>query len=202
MTKVILTDCDEVLFDWAGPFEEWVRETYPEFRDAKGCLQDFWHVEQWLGCEYSTSREMIRLFNGNPQYWKNFKALPGVVENVFKLHSDGYQFVAITACATDEETYMGRWHNLNQVFGFGVFDTLHCVGLGDSKRAHLARYYPAIWIEDKTRHAVDGAEVGHQSFLINYKHNAKDGQIIPGVTRVNDWNDIYAHIRARSPVLA
>lgn len=190
MSKVILTDCDEVLFDWASPFESWVRETYPEFRDTVGCLQDHWHVEQWLGCELAASREMIRLFNGDPEFWTSFKPLPHVVENVHELYRQGYHFVAITACATDKDTYLGRWKNLENVFGYGVFDTLHCVGLAESKRAHLARYQSTYWVEDKGRHAVDGAEVGHTSFLINYKHNERDGQNIPGVTRVNNWNDI------------
>lgn len=201
MSKVILTDCDEVLFDWASPFEAWVRETYPQHCDAPGCLQDYWHVEAWLSCSYEESRGLIRQFNGDATKWPYFKPLPGVVENVLALHDQGYKFVAITACDTDDQTWHGRWQNLNEVFGKGVFDTLHCVGLAESKRAHLARYAPTYWVEDKTRHAIDGAEVGHKSFLINYKHNERDGQNIPGVTRVRDWNDIREHIRLSSPVL-
>jgi hypothetical protein len=199
MSKVILTDCDEVLFDWATPFAEWIRETYPEYRDTPGELQDHWHIEAWLGCSLEESRDMVRIFNGNPEFWTSFKPLPGVVENVHKFYQDGYSFVAITACATDRETYLGRWKNLEEVFGYGVFDTLHCVGLSESKRPYLARYHPTIWVEDKARHAIDGAEVGHQSFLINYQHNIRDGHNIPGVTRVDDWHDIYAHVKG--PVL-
>lgn len=199
MSKVILTDCDEVLFDWATPFEDWVRQTYPEHRDAQGHLQDFWHVEAWLGCELEASREMIRIFNGDPQYWTCFKPLPGVVENVHKLHEEGFHFVAITACATDRDTYLGRWENLEDVFGYGVFDTLHCVGLAESKRAHLARYMPTYWVEDKMKHASAGADVGHESFLINYKHNEqyRDDR----VQRVNDWHEIYQRIRLGGPVI-
>lgn len=192
MSKVILTDCDEVLFDWATPFEAWVRETYPQYRDAVGCLQDHWHVEAWLGNTLEESREMIRIFNGDPQYWTSFKPLPGVVENVNKFRDAGYSFVAITACARDEQTYEGRWKNLNDVFGHGVFDTLHCVGLAESKRDHLARYMPTFWVEDKMKHASAGADCGHESFLINYKHNERD--VDDRVTRVNDWNDIYREI--------
>lgn len=201
MSKVVLTDVDEVLFDWATPFENWVRETFPQYRDVSGHIQDHWHVEAWLGCELVESRNMVRQFNSNPDFWRSFKPLPGVVGAVNQLHEDGYKFVAITACATDRDTWEGRWHNLNEVFGFGVFDALHCVGLAESKRSHLARYQPTYWVEDKTRHAVDGAEVGHKSFLINYRHNERDGQNIPGVTRVDDWGDIYEHIRIDCPVL-
>lgn len=198
MSRVILTDCDEVLFDWATPFEEWIRETYPEHRDVAGHIQDFWHVEQWLGTTLEESREMIRLFNGNPDFWCNFKPLPGVVENVHDLHADGFKFVAITACDTDEATYTGRWKNLNEVFGFGVFDALHCVGLAESKRDHLARYKPTYWVEDKMKHASAGADVGHTSFLINYKHNEqyRDDR----VQRVDNWFDIKQHIALTGPV--
>lgn len=200
MTKLILTDCDEVLFDWATPFEAWVRETYPQYRDAQGCLQDHWHVEAWLGNTIEESREMIRIFNGTPKYWNSLKPLPGVLNAVNQLHSEGYQFVAITACATDRQTYEGRWKNLNDVFGFGVFDTLHCVGLAESKAGHLARYQPTYWVEDKMKHASAGADVGHKSFLINYKHNELHHDA--RVTRVTDWGDIYEHIRVLdSPVL-
>lgn len=195
MPKVILTDCDEVLFDWAGPFEAWVRETYPQHCGAPGRLQDYWDVERWLSCPYEESRDLIRSFNSNPQYWTSFKPLPGVVENVQKLHGEGYQFVAITACATDEDTWIGRWKNLNDVFGFGVFDTLHCVGLAESKREHLARYQPTYWVEDKMKHASAGVDVGHTSFLINYKHNEqyRDDR----VQRVDDWDEIYQHIKLK-----
>jgi 5'(3')-deoxyribonucleotidase len=199
MAKVILTDCDEVLFDWASPFEAWVRENFSQHRDAPGKLQDFWHVEAWLGCELEHSRDLIREFNGNPEYWRNFQPLPGVVGAVRQLHDEGFKFIAITACATDRDTWEGRWHNLNEVFGFGVFDGLHCVGLAEGKRNHLARYQPTYWVEDKMKHASAGADVGHKSFLINYKHNEQyhDAR----VTRVDDWGDIYEHIRTDSPVL-
>ena len=199
MSKVILTDCDEVLFDWASPFEAWVRETYPEHRDAKGVLQDHWHVESWLGCELEESRDMIRIFNGTPEYWTAFKPLPGVVENVHRLYQAGYHFVAITACARDMQTWEGRWKNLNEVFGYGVFDTLHCVGLAEPKADHLARYQPTYWVEDKMKHASAGADAGHKSFLINYKHNEKyrDDRVI----RVDHWGDIVEHIRLDNPVL-
>lgn len=192
MPQVILTDCDEVLFDWAGPFEAWVRANYPQHVAAPGLLKDYWDVERWLTCSYEESRELIRIFNSDDRMWPFLKPLPRVVENVQKLHKAGYQFVAITACATDEATYNGRWQNLNEVFGVGVFDTLHCVGLAESKKNHLARYVPAYWVEDKMKHASAGCDVGHKSFLINYKHNERDDD--ERVMRVDSWDEIYQHI--------
>jgi hypothetical protein len=200
MPKVILTDVDEVLFDWATPFEAWVRETHSHYTPETS-LTDHWHVEAWLGCELQESRTMIRDFNGNNTIWPFFKPLPGVVENIQKLHEEGFQFVAITACDTDEATHNGRWKNLNDVFGHGVFDTLHCVGLGDSKAKHLARYRPTYWVEDKMKHASAGCDVGHKSFLINYKHNEQHQD--DRVVRVDGWDEIYQHIKLaeQGPVL-
>jgi len=195
MSQVILTDCDEVLFDWAGPFEAWVRATYPQHCSAPGCLQDYWDVERWLSCPIEESRELIRIFNSTAEFWNNFQPLPGVVKNVHKLHDQGFKFVAITACATDRQTYEGRWQNLCEVFGFGVFEALHCVGLGDTKQHHLARFKPTYWVEDKMKHASAGADLGHTSYLINYKHNERysDSRII----RVDGWDDIYQSIMDR-----
>ena len=190
--KIILSDVDEVLFDWAEPFEAWVRATYPQYRDVKTHLVDHWHVEAWLGCEIEESRRMIREFNGDPTIWPYFKPLEHVVESVKQLHDLGYQFVAITACAEDQATYEGRWQNLQDVFGYGVFDTLHCVGLASSKREALARYKPTIWVEDKFKHAFDGVNLGHTSFLINYNHNIRDHD--DRIIRVDDWRAIVNHV--------
>jgi hypothetical protein len=191
-SKVILTDVDECLFDWAQPFEAWVRESYPQ-HDPSTTLRDHWHVEAWLGCDIEHSRELIRQFNGDEQIWPYFEPLPGVEEVIHRLHNEGWKFVAITACDTDEATWVGRWHNLNEVFGRGVFDTLHCVGLASSKREALARYRPTIWVEDKMKHARDGAELGHTSFLIDYRHNQMEDH--KSVRRVKDWEEIYQAIK-------
>lgn len=199
MSKILLTDVDEVLFDWSTPFEEWVRQTYPEYRDVERPLRDHWDVEDWLGCELAESREMIRIFNGTSEIWSNFKPLPGVVDNVHLLHEQGFHFAAITACARDVDTWEGRWKNINDVFGYGVFDTLHCVGLAEPKAGYLARYRPTYWVEDKMKHAVDGANAGHKSFLVNYKHNQKYHD--ERITRVDHWGDIVHHIRLDNPVL-
>lgn len=190
---VILTDVDECIFDWATPFDAWVREQYPNLA-PESHIKDHWHVEEWLGCDLEFSRDLIRRFNGDPQIWPYFKAIPEAKEVIKELHSEGWKFVAITACATDHDTYTGRWHNLREEFG-EAFDALHCTGLHQSKVGYLSRYRPTYWVEDKMNHAIDGRDQGHASFLVNYKHNAKFGEV-DGVTRVDTWHDIYDHIKS------
>ena len=48
MTKLILTDMDEVLLDWGGHFEEWYLKTAPTFAGAppKGKLRDDLNVQK------------------------------------------------------------------------------------------------------------------------------------------------------------
>lgn len=193
MAKVILTDVDEVLLDWATPFQEWVRSHYPEHQPTS-CLRDHWHIEAWLNCPIEHSRELIRRFNGDPDIWPNFQPLPGAVEAIDSLTKDGWRFVAITACAEDDDTVKGRWKNLRNVFG-DAFDTLHCVGLSSSKAPYLKRYRETYWIEDKIKHAVDGADLGHFTFIVDYKHNEKLED--PRIVRVDHWDEIRDHIEKR-----
>jgi uncharacterized HAD superfamily protein len=192
MSQVILTDLDEVIFDWQGPFEKWatgVKGYTPEFP-----LRNFWDIERWLNLTYEQGRELIEEFN-HLESFGDLKPLPHVVENVLKLSDAGYKFVAITACAADDWTHQTRWHNLRRCFGH-VFDTLHCVGLSQPKADFLKRYAPTYWVEDKATHAVTGADLGHSPFLINYRWNEYETD--KRVTRVSDWREISSTILAAS----
>lgn len=191
-SKVILTDVDDAILDWSSPFIEWVKGR-PDLKPVCENLRDCENIEAWLGCDYSLTRELIHEFNTHPEIWPNFQPLPGAQEAVSRLADAGYKFVAITACDTDDWTREHRWNNLQRAFG-GAFDTLHCVGLGGSKWEHLARYRPTYWVEDKWSHAVDGAELGHQSILMSYVHSEQyqDDRII----KVNNWTEIADRILA------
>lgn len=190
LNKVILTDVDDAILNWSDPFREWVISE--KGYEAEGKLQDFVNIEAWLGCDLDTTRKLVEEFNTNPNYWPNFAPLPGAVEVVDRLVADGWKFVAITACATDQWTYDARFDNLRRVFG-GAFDTLHCVGLAQSKVPYLTRYRPTYWVEDKWKHALDGADLGHKPFLMQYGHSA--GHYDPRITNVNSWLEIEAAIQ-------
>lgn len=186
MTKVVITDIDEVVFNWQGPFEKWI------LREGKYTptqpLCNFWDIERWLEIPYDEGRHLIEEFNHLEEFWPNFEPLSEVRKNILALEDLGYKFVAVTACSEDEWTHVNRWHNLKRCFGT-AFDTLHCVGLSASKKEMLERYKPTYWVEDKLRHAIDGADLGHTSFIVDYPWNryANDDRI----TRVKNWNDIF-----------
>lgn len=185
-SKVILTDVDDALVDWATPFVKWVK-TQEKWKSVPERLRDCETIEEWLGCGYAETRELIHNFNNDPDIWPHFEPLPGSQEAIKRLVDAGYRFVAITACDADEWTYEGRWYNLKTAFG-NAFDTLHCVGLGGSKYEYLDRYKPAYWIEDKWSHAVEGASLGHKSFLMSYAHTEKYQD--PRITKVTSWIEI------------
>lgn len=190
MSKVILTDVDDALLNWSDPFQEWVIKN-TDFQPTS-YLQDCQNIEAWLGCTYEQTRDMIAQFNTDPNIWPNFEPLPHTQEVVRRLHEEeGYKFVAITACATDDWTYEHRKNNLRRVYG-GAFDTLHCVGLSQKKTAYLTRYRPSYWIEDKWSHAVDGADVGHVPFLMEYGHSR--GHSDNRIRKVQNWLEIEEHI--------
>lgn len=185
MSKVILTDVDEVIFNWQKSFEKWIlREGRYQPTEPLG---NYWNVEQWLNISDDEGTELIQEFNHMEEFWPDFEPLPRVQENVEILHKEGFKFVAITACATDDWTHSKRWENLQKCFG-QAFDTLHCVGLWQSKRSTLARYRSAYWVDDKFNHALDGALEGHKSYLMSYPWNvdSHDERLI----RVSSWDDI------------
>lgn len=185
--KVILTDVDDALLDWSSPFIQWVRDNAARWTPVCENLRDCENIETWLNCNYAETRELIAEFNGHPDIWPSFKPLPGAQAAVERLVEAGYKFVAITACDADTWSYEQRFNNLRTAFG-GAFDTLHCVGLGGSKNEYLARYKPTYWVEDNWSHAVHGAELGHKTFLMDYKHSRHQSD--SRITRVNNWNEI------------
>ena len=191
MNKIILTDVDEVLLKWGYHFEQWYRNTCGNFGRTEPAseLKNAENVEEWLNCDLETTRKLVKQFNQCKDNFPFLTPYDDALEYVNKLHKDyGYTFVAITACDTDRWTHDVRFNNLEKYFP-GVFDTVHCTGLSSSKVDYLQRYHPTYWVEDKTRHAEDGGNLGHQSFLITRTYNEKDELTIS--KRVKSWKEIF-----------
>jgi FMN phosphatase YigB (HAD superfamily) len=188
--KLILSDIDEVLLDWGGHFETWYNKTYPLFGGPtpNGNLQDHHDIEEWLNCSIEVTRKLIEQFNQCKDHFPYIEAYPEAVKYVNKLSQEGYKFVAITACSTDSWTHDMRRQNLEKYFP-GVFDTVHCSGLGKPKTEYLQRYKPTWWVDDKVKHAEEGGRLGHKSFLVTQHYNV--GATLKYSKRVSGWKDIY-----------
>jgi len=188
--KLILTDVDEVLLDWGGHFEAWYLKSHKWFGGPtpKGRMRDFHNIEEWLECEYSATRKLIEMFNQCKDHFPHITPYDHAVEYVNLLHKEGYAFVAITACTDDVWTHDARRTNLQKYFP-GVFDTVHCVGLGQAKTRFLERYKPTWWVDDKVKHAEEGGRLGHKVFLMEQPYNI-DAEIKYS-KRVKTWKEIY-----------
>lgn len=188
MSKLILTDVDEVLLEWGPAFERWVVGTNRFNINGEVHLRDAYNIEEWLGIPHSTTRALIAEFNSLPEQFSNLQPYADATRWVPELKRKGYDFVAITACADDSWTHDTRRANLEQHFP-AIFDTIHCVGLGKSKVKFLERYKPTWWVDDKPSHCEDGTKLGHKSFMITRSYNVNDNRV--GVKRVAGWDDIY-----------
>lgn len=192
MTKLILTDVDDVVLNWGMHFEQWYIKIAKQFNgfipNQKLSDAGIYNIEEWLNCSLDNTRKLVEQFNQCKDHFPFLTPYKDAETYIKRLHAEGYSFVAVTACSRDDWTYDARRENLNRYFP-GIFDTIHCVGLSQSKVSILDRYKPTWWIDDKTRHAEDGGRLGHKAFCMNHSYNSKDE--LKYSKRVNDWADIY-----------
>lgn len=190
MNKKILTDVDGVLLDYTSSFEEWIEnEKYPAFV-FEDSLHDFICIEEWLDISLAEALELINEFNES-SYFSNIPAFEDAEKYVNKLKEDGYDFVAITACSSDENSLLARKRNLEKYFP-GVFSEIIHTGLHSKqgKKPYLEQFEDCIWVEDTYKYALSGHEVGHKVYLMAGNRNLG---VVPefGITGVNSWEQIY-----------
>jgi hypothetical protein len=176
--------------DWGGHFEAWYLKTAPTFGGPtpKGPLHAYHDIEEWLDCTYANTRKLIEQFNQCKDHFPKITPYDHAVEYVTRLKTEGFSFVAITACSKDYWTHDARRTNLEKYFP-GVFDTIHCVGLGQPKTEFLERYKPTWWIDDKVKHAEDGGAG-------NLDHAIADANLYSKVKKAFTW-----HINADEPTV-
>ena len=183
MERLILTDVDETVLccsDAIQPFCE--RATGRKFG---GRLRDHYHIDTAFGVSYGESRDLISAF-WHSDHIGNLKPELCAKVVIPYLHSVGWRFVAVTACSDDPDVVAKRTANLANAFGF-AWEAVHCTAF-HGKEGVLARYGPAVWVEDHFSNAVAGAGLGHLTFVLDRTYNA--GLEHPKVRLVNDWFDI------------
>lgn len=185
MTKLILTDVDETVVQFADSFQAWC-----EARGyiANGRMRDIYHVDELFGVDEDEAVRLITEFTHDHHELRNMPPEEDALEILPMLYEKGFRMVAITACAEGPSVVENRTHNLEATFGF-KWDAVHVTGLRTSKKNVLEQYPSAIWVEDNFGHAVVGAEMGHQTFLLTRTYNR--GLEHPLVTRVDSWHEIY-----------
>ena len=183
--KLILTDCDGVLFDWEYAFDQWMRK-----HDYAVEITGDYRMDVKYGLDRKETMRLIRMFNESAVIRK-LPPLRDAIHYVKKLHQEhGYIFHAITSLSKDDYSQHLRTKNLREMFGDSVFDKYIYLDTGADKDEVLEDYRDSgcYWIEDKPQNVDTGIEMGLDGILVAHDHNADYTGI---ADRVTNWKDIY-----------
>lgn len=188
MTKVFLTDIDNACLNYTDSFVDYLTKYYPEF-----------HLnldEYSFGIDESILEDKCHEFTLTDEFG-DLKPLRDAKEYIDKIAELGYTFHGVTSCLPDAslKTYTRihklRTENLKRYFG-NVFSGCTMILMHESKKKYLDSFVPTYYVDDKPKHVVDGSEVGHTSFLMDWPYNKKK-DIGDGI-RVTNWKEIYKKV--------
>ena len=183
--KVILTDCDGVLFDWEYSFGQWMKKHGYEI-----LVPNNYKVRIKYGLEKDEADRLVRMFNESA-WIRKLPPLRDVIKYVKKLHEDhGYVFHAITSLSDDYYAQHLRTKNLIEMFGPSVFEKFIYLDTGADKDEALEEYKDSgcYWIEDKPENVDLGIKLGLNGILVQHQHNA---DYVGLAKRVTKWEEIY-----------
>jgi FMN phosphatase YigB (HAD superfamily) len=194
MDKVILTDCDGVLLNWAYAFKTWMfskgyKVKYPEMRDVYG-------VQALYDLEEKQETSLIQEFNSSAA----MGFLPpqrDAIHYVRKLHEDeGYVFHCITSMSADRNAHALRKMNLRKLFGPNVFERFIFLDTMEPKNEVLKQYEGSgyLWVEDHLENACAGRALGLDSVLIGHGYNQETLTNKHGIPRYGKWAGVYNRI--------
>jgi len=186
--KVILTDADGVLFDWAYAFHAWMkRHGYVINLE----YQDSYEIHKMYEMGAKESKRLIRMFNESA-WIRRLPPYRDAIKYVKKLHEEhGFIFHVISSLSNDQYAQHLRTKNLREMFGDTVFEEYIYLDTGADKHEVLAQYKDTgcMWIEDKPENAVVGLQAGLKSMLLSHNHNKDFNN--PYVISVDNWQQIY-----------
>ena len=196
--KVILTDCDGVLCDWEYGFEQFMKgHGYEKVRsDCYDLREQYGFSDEAFGkFKESEKRIFARWFNESTRI-ETLAPFRDAMKYVAKLHEEqGYVFHVITSLSVEDGAWNARMRNLKNLFGPTAIERLVCLDTGADKDEYLTKWKPGHWwIEDKPANCIAGLKAGHKPILITHHYN-KDF-VHEGVTRADNWEEIYGIIQA------
>jgi FMN phosphatase YigB (HAD superfamily) len=179
---VILTDADEVILKWFPAFKSFIKS----YHNIDYPINDDRRLDEVLG--YDLAFKLIDEFNNTPKHFANLHAYEDALIYLPKLYNEGWKIVVITACGTDNKTYIMRKTNLEAVFG-NIFEDILTVNYLDSKLIHLNKYMSTWWIDDSFKHIEAGLEAGHKCIHLARVHDKNIHH--PNVKEAKDWKNVY-----------
>jgi FMN phosphatase YigB (HAD superfamily) len=183
--KVILVDCDGVLFDWEYSFDQWMKRHGYTIKETGNYLMDVKY-----GLERAETKRLIRMFNESA-WIRKLPPLRDAIHYVKKLHTEhGYIFHAITSLSNDQYAQHLRTKNLREMFGDTVFEKYVYLDTGADKDEALEPYRNSgcYWVEDKPENVDTGIKVGLEGILMKHDHN---NDYTGTAYQVHNWKDIY-----------
>jgi hypothetical protein len=178
-------DCDDVLLNWQAGFRRWLNLHHQIWPALTG-PQD-WNLDSWIGQQ---SLPFIEQFNNSQSFGY---LMPVLGAREFLQHWN--DVIVLTACSADPRVIERRNRNLSRHFP-GMIDRVQCVPLGSSKRSWLSLWEPGVWVEDNYKNALDGAEMGHQAWVIRRPYNVEFEKSAPSEIKWVDYlSQILSHYK-------
>lgn len=183
--RVLLTDIDDTILDFARPFQMWAKSKGYAF---DGCMREMTGgIPALLDISRFEADRLVTEFILESDEFAMLPPEPCAEKVLPELHRAGFEFVAITATINNTDVWRRRRQNLVSAFGF-PFKEVRLTGLGECKGSALRGYDPTVWVEDNFGHAVTGAEIGHDSYVLTRGYNVDLEH--PKVTRLTGWYEI------------
>lgn len=153
--KLILTDVDGVLLDWAAGFDK-----YAVGRGFELIHPENYFIEQRFNLTLDDTIGLVTDFNHSEVYGE-LSPYMDAVEGVRELVKRGYRFVAITSPGNEPKQVEMRKQNLLNVFG-DVFDDVICLPLLSPKYDVLERWKDSglVFLDDLLSNCDDASKLG------------------------------------------
>lgn len=191
--KIVLTDCDGVLLNWIGAFEQFMFDR--GYTRVPNTEHDY-GIDSRFGIDHKTAHSLIEEFNNSDRI-ANLDVFADSLEYVTKLSKLGFRFIIVTSISNSASAREKRIHNVESIFG-KVFDEIHCIGTNESKSYILENLWGGsdlFWIEDHPRQALSGHEAGLRTVLIDHPYNSHfQTDLFPRVSYQHPWKEIYSMI--------
>ncbi|MCE6958275.1 hypothetical protein LAZ40_04295 [Cereibacter sphaeroides] len=189
----VLLDCDDVLLDFLAGFRPFATEVLGLKLAPEG--PGSFDLTRWLGVRDSAETvAIIRQFTeGEGTGFEDLPPIPGAVEAIRKLRSEGYRLGVITKSSAQPASRLRRIGNLERRFGEGTFDEVICLDLLASKETALRAQPPSIWIEDLPSNALLGLAAGHQACVLEAHHNGAEREAFTAASSIpwfRNWQEV------------
>lgn len=187
MSKILLTDIDDVLVYWSKHF----RRIFKEETGHKPSATDAGETRAYSHLSIDELEHHISNFNKS-DHFENLKPKANSQVILPKLKSEGWTIIGITACGRDEQVQELRWKNLNKVFGDGVISDIRFINWYECKSSHLKDFESSPFVDDNIKHAETAYKMGHKAMIMHRCYRRKFKH--PEIQYVMDWNEIYQEL--------